>query len=139
VSASPNIDLVRSIYAAWERGDYASAEWAHREIEYVFADGPAPGTFKGLSGMAQAVGGALNAFSDMHQTADDFRELDEHRVLVLTTFAGHGKASGATVQSKGANVLHIADGQVTKLVHYWDRDRALADLGLSPEPDAPGS
>ncbi len=131
-----NVDLARSIYAAWEQGDYTSAEWAHSEIEYVFADGPAPGTSTGLGGMAEAVGGALNAFSEMRQTADSFRELDEDRVLVLTTFAGHGKASGVTVQSKGANVLHIADGEVTRLVHYWNREHAFADLGLAPEGDA---
>jgi hypothetical protein len=28
-------ELVRSISAAHERGDYGSAEWAHRDIEYV--------------------------------------------------------------------------------------------------------
>ena len=38
--ASASLDLVRSIYAAWQRGDYSSAEWAHPEIEYGLVDGP---------------------------------------------------------------------------------------------------
>jgi ketosteroid isomerase-like protein len=33
-------------------------------------------------------------------------------------------------QSKGASLFHLRDGKVTKLVWYWDRDHALADLGL---------
>ena len=56
-----NVEIAQSIYAAWGRGDYSSAEWAHPEIEYVSADGPVPGSSTGLAGMAEVFRGWLSA------------------------------------------------------------------------------
>ena len=134
--ASANVELVRSMYAAWERGDWSSAEWAHPEIEYVLPDGPDPGHFKGIAEMAEAWRGRLSASEDVRFEAEEFRELDDERVLVLQHFSGRGKTSGldlGRVQAHGAALIHIRDGKVTKFVGYWDRERAFADLGLSSD------
>ena len=52
-------------------------------------------------------------------------------VLVVTRYGARGKASGAGVETQGAIRLQVDDGKVTRLVRYWDLDRALADLGLA--------
>jgi ketosteroid isomerase-like protein len=131
-----NLDLVRSIYAAWERGDYSSAAWAGPEIEYVIADGPSPGSWGGLTGMAEGVRDALSAWKDMRQEAEEYRELDEGRVLVFTRWSGSGKTSGlelGEMRARGADVFHVRGGKVIRLVTYFGRERALADLGLAPD------
>jgi ketosteroid isomerase-like protein len=130
---SENLDLVRSIYADWERGDFSSAEWAHPEIEYVIPDGPAPGTWTGIAAMANALHDELRAWEDFRFTSEEYREIDAERVLVLGHYSGRGKTSGVEfgqTQTKAAAVFHIRDGKVTRLVAYWGHDLALADLGL---------
>jgi hypothetical protein len=58
-------------------------------------------------------------------------------VLVLVHNTGRGKTSGlelGQMQTRGANLFHIGDGKVTKIVLYSDRAVALADLGLPAGP-----
>jgi ketosteroid isomerase-like protein len=136
---SANLDLVRSIRTAWERGDYSSIDWAHPEIEFVIADGPAPGRWTGLAEMAEANRDFFSAWEDWRGEADQYHELDGERVLVLVRYSGRGKLSGLDLRqmrAEGATLFHCHDGKVTRLVNYLNRDRALVDLGLTSEGDA---
>ena len=140
--ASSNLDLVRSINAAWERGDYSSADWADPDIEYVIADGPAPGRWTGLAGLAEGWRAWLSAWEEYRGEVDEYRELDDERVLVLTRRSGRGKTSGlelGQMRAKGAGLFHVRGGKVTRLVVYLNCERAFADLGLSSEADSPRS
>ena len=138
---SANLDLVRSIHAAWERGDFRPTEWAHPEIEFVIADGPAPGSWTGVASMAVAWRDFLSAWEEFHSEPEEYHEIDGERVLVLARFSARGKTSGleaARTHLKTASLFHVRDGKVTRLVAYWNRDRALADLGLGPGAGSPG-
>jgi ketosteroid isomerase-like protein len=134
--ASANVALAQRIGEAWERGDYTSADWAHPEIEFVIVDGPTPGEWAGPAGMAEGWRAFLGAWEDFRgEPGGEVRELDGGRVLVLHSFSGRGKSSGLDVGQtpiRAATVFHVREGKVTRLLVYFDREHALADLGLAP-------
>jgi ketosteroid isomerase-like protein len=129
-----NVDLVRSISAAHERGDYGSAEWAHPDIEYVIVGGPTPGIWKGRAAMASAVREVFSAWEGHRTVVEEVRALDGERVLVLAHASGRGKASGIELdaaQWQVAALYQVRDGRVIRHVAYLDRVDAFADLGLN--------
>jgi ketosteroid isomerase-like protein len=136
-----NVELARSIYAAWGRGDFSGTAWADPKIEYVIVDGVDRGSWIGPARMAKAMRNVLEPWEDARIEVDDCRALDEERVLVLNHLIGRGKTSGLEVgrmRRNGAAVLHVRDGRVARYLSYYDRARALADLGLPQEGAAAG-
>ena len=126
-------DVVRATYDHWEGGDFGWTAWADPDIEFVLADGPTPGEWHGIPAMAAAWAELISSFEGLAVEAEEIRPLDHERVLVLTRNSGRGKASGVEigrVTTHGANVFHLRDGAVRRLVLYWDRANAFADLGL---------
>jgi hypothetical protein len=73
VTASPNVKLVRSIYTAWELGDFSSTELAHPEIEVVIADGPEPGASTGVAGALERASTILDAWEGWRPEVEEYR------------------------------------------------------------------
>jgi hypothetical protein len=69
----------------------------------------------------------------------------EHEGQIIgSNFSGRGKASGLettqfTATKGGAILFNLRGGKVTTLVIYFDRENALADLGLAPEAGSSAS
>jgi ketosteroid isomerase-like protein len=83
--------------------------------------------------MAHVMRDVLSAWEGFRLVADEYRELDCDHVLVFDRNSGRGRTSGAAIdqtRAEGAQLFRVRGGKVTRLVSYWDRDRALADLGL---------
>jgi hypothetical protein len=100
----------------------------------VIADGPTPGSWKGLAGLREGGLGFLSSWDELRVTVEETRELDAERVLVLTRLSGRGKASGlelGEMQARGADILDIRDGKVVRFALYHDRDRAFEELDLA--------
>jgi ketosteroid isomerase-like protein len=134
-TGSPNRDLVRSIYADWERGDFRDTGWADPGLEFVIAGGLVSSSVtRGLEATGSTWREFLADWQDFRALAEEYRELDDERVLVFHHFGGRGRRSGADVgptESRGATLFHVLDGRVTKLVLYPLREDALNDLGLA--------
>jgi hypothetical protein len=139
--ASANVDLVRSIYAGTEQGDMLRPAEESMHLEFVIADGPSPGRWTGPAGMAEAFRDFLGAWEDFRVKGEEYRELDDERVLVLDHRGGRGKTSGLEIGQIRTN-----GGPVPGPRQQGDEDRSLlgrgrafADLGLAPEATTPDS
>jgi hypothetical protein len=59
----------------------------------VIADGPEPGSWRGLAELAEDARRLLGAWEGYRAEADEYREVDDERVLVLIRRIGRGKTA----------------------------------------------
>ncbi len=138
--SAANLELVRSIYADWARGDFSrTAEWADPEIDWVRFGAPGANAWSGVNAMVEAADELLGGWEQLRAEAEDYRDLGDERVLVLTRWVGRDASAGSDVEQLRANLFRIRDGKVVRLIFYWDRSRAFADLGLDPDTGSTGS
>ena len=124
-----NVEIVRSILARWERGDYSSVDWADPEIEYVAPDHP--DVARGLGALGRRWREFLLAWDHLATVPERFVDARDDRVLVLVRFEGRGRVSGVPAADFfGAQLFTMRDAKVVRLAVYLDRKEALEAAGL---------
>jgi ketosteroid isomerase-like protein len=150
---SKNLDPVRSIYAAWERGDFSAAEWADNEDlvragyewfnrereppptwdpdgEFINArEDPDHAIYHGVDAIRKQHQGWLDAYPDLHVEPLQIRANGD-LVFVWTRFTGHGADSGAAMEMELAHVVTIEGGKTRRIEEYFDRAEALKAVRL---------
>ncbi len=130
-----NIEVVRALFDAVAGGDVEAAlRLTHPDGEWVNPDyAMEPGTRRGLSGVRTALIALLDSFADLRFDIGEMIDLEE-RVLVIGTFSGVGRGSGAAFghQTFGS-VVGLVDGKVHRYEWYLSPDEAreAADMPTS--------
>ena len=93
---SENLDLVRSLFADWERGDFTRIDWADPDIEFAWPEGldALPGPRRGRQALAEDWRTTMAAWDNLSVTAEEYRELDEELITVLHRFRARGTMRG---------------------------------------------
>jgi ketosteroid isomerase-like protein len=123
-----NVEIVKRIFARWERGDFSSVDWADPEIEYV-VPGPDPQVHRGIEAMNRSWGEWLEVFEDMTVHLKEIREAGD-RVVIDQDFRGRGRGSGIPVDLPGAAVFTFRDGKVIRFAGHTNLESALKEAGI---------
>jgi ketosteroid isomerase-like protein len=130
----PNVEIVRRIYAEFERGNFAAAvEWYDPEIRFEtwMPDARENITVHGLAELRKFMSNWFAQWRNYRVIGDEFREVGNDKVLVDGRQAATGHQSGAEVESPFLSVWTFRDGKVVELVLHRDKDKLLEAAGLS--------
>ena len=132
-----NVELVRSIYALFERGDFSlmdrESEW-HGVFEPDFEwhtrdDLPDAGVRKGYEGIVRLRDEWVESFDDMHIDVNELIGFGDD-VIAVTRLCGCMRGSGYELDVEETQVWRMRDGRATEVRAYLTRSEALKAVGL---------
>ena len=127
-----NVELTHRVIDAFNRRDVdAIFECVSPDVEWfpamsvTFGDG-----LRGREGVESYVREVSDAWEEYRVVAQDFRDLEEDRVLVLSRVEGRGAGSGGLVETEMGQVYDFRDGRIERVRTYLDHREALKAVGL---------
>ena len=125
-----DLEVIRELYAHWERGDFTYSEAFTEDYVWKANDVIESGEFKGLAEVREAWRAWLQAWDGFSVEAEEVIPGSDGRYVVMQLFRGTGKASGLESEERSAAVVTVRDGLISRAEGFWDRDAALQAAGV---------
>jgi uncharacterized protein len=127
-----DVEFLRGVYEEWSRGDYSREFFADDVVSraYGFVD---IDTQEGLERVLEVQRDWLRQWERPFSVEAEEYVPAGDAVVVLIRWHGTGRGSGVVTEAKGAHIWEIRNGKAVRWDIYRDRERALADAGVSPD------
>jgi ketosteroid isomerase-like protein len=125
-----NVEVVRSCWAAFNRGDLEGALEAADPDVVTHRHEPEDATWHGPDGVLNALADWTAGFDHFELKVGDFIDAGD-RVLALAHQTATGKLSGAPVEADFWFVFTVIEGRITEFDIFARKAEALEAAGLS--------
>jgi ketosteroid isomerase-like protein len=128
-----NVEVSKGVIDAFNRRDVdAIFECVNQDVEWfpampVTSGGGALLGHEGIESYVREVGDTWEEYRVM---AQDFRDLGESQVLVLSRVEGRGAGSGGLVDAPMGQIFDFREGKISRVRTYLNHDDALKAVGL---------
>jgi ketosteroid isomerase-like protein len=128
-----NVEIVQRYFDHFnETGEPLWTDIAPDAVFEIDPESFVAGTYRGHEGIRELLRLTAEVFDEFRYEVDEMIDAGD-AVLVLSRICVRGVQSGATGTQLGALVFQIRDGLVVAYRSYFDREEALAAIGLGEQ------
>jgi uncharacterized protein len=131
--ASPNIELVKSAFDVWNRGEIAAfTDYMAEDVAWLEVSGRPEGPVTERVGRDRLREGLESLFDAWESYRLEVERMDEvgDRVVVVMREVGRGRASGVEVDGRWGYLITVRDGEIVRVEAYREARQALELAGL---------
>jgi len=126
------VQIAKQVIDAFNRRDVdAIFECVNPDLEWLPAMPFGGGPLRGREDIESYVREVSDSWEEYRVVAEDFRVLDDERVLVLSRIEGRGAGSGGLVDAAMGQIFDFRDSKISRVRTYLDHGEALRAAGLA--------
>jgi len=126
------VQIAKQVIDAFNRRDVdAIFECVNPDLEWLPAMPFGGRPLRGREDIESYVREVSDSWEEYRVVAEDFRALDDERVLVLSRIEGRGAGRGGLVDAAMGQIFDFRDSKISRVRTYLDHGEAVRAAGLA--------